>query len=251
MAGHSHWANIKHKKAANDAKKTKVITQMGRLIRGAIQVGGPDPDSNPRLRLAITKAKAQNMTNDVIDRILKKARGDADAKPMEDLTYEGYASNGVAVVVDVMSDNRNRTAPELRKLFERGGGSLGAPGCVSWQFHEKSFFAVSNSDEDSVLEALLEADADAEEIRQEDDMVFISAPSNCYDIIQRALKGANLDITSADISKIPENEVAIDDLEAAQKIQQFIDTLDEHDDVTAVYSNFAPTAEILDALHAE
>ena len=127
MAGHSHWANIKHKKAANDAKKTKVITQMGRLIRGAIQVGGPDPDSNPRLRLAITKAKAQNMTNDVIDRILKKARGDADAKPMEDLTYEGYASNGVAVVVDVMSDNRNRTAPELRKLFERGGGSLQHP----------------------------------------------------------------------------------------------------------------------------
>ena len=182
MAGHSHWANIKHKKAANDAKKTKVITQMGRLIRGAIQVGGPDPDSNPRLRLAITKAKAQNMTNDVIDRILKKARGDADAKPMEDLTYEGYASNGVAVVVDVMSDNRNRTAPELRKLFERGGGSLGAPGCVSWQFHEKALFAVSDSNEDSVLEALLEADADAEEIREEDGMVFISAPSNCYDL---------------------------------------------------------------------
>ena len=249
MAGHSHWANIKHKKAANDAKKTKVITQMGRLIRGAIQVGGPDPDSNPRLRLAITKAKAQNMTNDVIDRILKKARGDADAKPMEDLTYEGYASNGVAVVVDVMSDNRNRTAPELRKLFERGGGSLGAPGCVSWQFHEKALFAVSNSDEDTVLEALLETDA--EEIREENGIVFISAPSNCYDILQRTLKGADLTISSADITKIPENDVAINDLEAAQQIQKFIDTLDEHDDVTAVYSNFAPTAEILNALHAE
>jgi YebC/PmpR family DNA-binding regulatory protein len=249
MAGHSHWANIKHKKAANDAKKTKVITQMGRLIRGAIQVGGPDPDSNPRLRLAITKAKAQNMTNDVIDRILKKARGDADAKPMEDLTYEGYASNGVAVVVDVMSDNRNRTAPELRKLFERGGGSLGAPGCVSWQFHEKALFAVSDSDEDTVLEALLETDA--EEIREEDGIVFISAPSNCYDILQRTLKGADLTISSADITKIPENDVAINDLEAAQQIQKFIDTLDEQDDVTAVYSNFAPTAEILNALHAE
>ena len=191
------------------------------------------------------------MTNDVIDRILKKARGDADAKPMEDLTYEGYASNGVAVVVDVMSDNRNRTAPELRKLFERGGGSFGAPGCVSWQFHEKSLFAVSDSNEDSVLEALLEADADAEEIREEDGMVFISAPSNCYDLVQRALKAADLNISSADISKIPENEVAIDDLEAAQKIQKFIDTLDEHDDVTAVYSNFAPTPEILETLHGE
>ena len=141
---------------------------MGRLIRGAIQVGGPDPDTNPRLRLAIQKGKAQNMTNDVIDRLLARARGEGGAKPMEDLVYEGYASNGVAVVVDVMSDNRNRTAPELRKLFERGGGALGAPGCVSWQFHEQALFAVSDSDEDSVLEALLEADADAEDIREED-----------------------------------------------------------------------------------
>ena len=245
MAGHSHWANIKHKKASNDAKKTKVITQMGRLIRGAIQVGGPDPDTNPRLRLAIQKGKAQNMTNDVIDRILAKAKGATESKPMEDLTYEGYASNGVAVVVEVMADNRNRTAPEIRKLFERGGGTMGAPGCVAWQFHEKALFMVSDSDEDSVLEALLDADADAEEIQEEDGMVMISAPSNQYDILQKALNGAGFNISSADITKVPENDVEIDDLEIAQKIQHLIDTLDEHDDVTAVYSNFAPTEEVL------
>ncbi|TVR44738.1 MAG: YebC/PmpR family DNA-binding transcriptional regulator [Planctomycetota bacterium] len=248
MAGHSHWANIKHKKAANDAKKAKVITQMGRLIRGAIQVGGPSPDENPRLRLAIQKAKAQNMTNDVIDRILAKAKGEGDSKPMEELTYEGYASNGVAVVVEVMSDNRNRTAPEIRKLFERGGGAMGAPGCVAWQFHEKALFAVDGSDEESVLEALLAADADAEDIAEQEGQVLITAPANLYDVVNRALSEAGLSIASADISKIPENEVHIDDLETAQKIQRLIDTLDEHDDVTAVYSNFVPSADIAEEL---
>lgn len=248
MAGHSHWANIKHKKAANDAKKTKVITQMGRLIRGAIQVGGPDPDTNPRLRLAIQKAKAQNMTNDVIDRILAKARGAVDSKPMEDLTYEGYAVSGVAVVVEVMSDNRNRTAPEIRKLFERGGGSMGAPGCVAWQFHEKALFVVSDSDEESVMEALLAGNGDAEDIREEEGQVLVSAPSNLYEIIREALTAAGLSIASADISKVPENDVEISDLETAQKIQRLIDNLDDHDDVTAVYSNFAPTPEVAEAL---
>ena len=142
MAGHSHWANIKHKKAANDAKKAKVITQMSRLIKGAIQVGGPDLDTNPRLRLAVQKARAQNMTNDAIDQAIKRIAGEGNDKPVEELTYEGYAAGGVAVVVEAMTDNRNRTAPELRKLFERGGGgSFGAPGCVSWQFHDRAFFS--------------------------------------------------------------------------------------------------------------
>ncbi|TVR16464.1 MAG: YebC/PmpR family DNA-binding transcriptional regulator [Planctomycetota bacterium] len=248
MAGHSHWANIKHKKAANDAKKAKVITQMGRLIKGAIQVGGPDPDMNPRLRLAIQKAKAQNMTNDTIDRILAKAKGESTSKPMEDLAYEGYAAGGVAVVVEAMTDNRNRTAPEIRKLFERGGGSMGAPGCVSWQFHEKALVAVNGSDEESVLEALLAGDADAEDIESADGQVCITAESNQYDVIQRALAQADIEVTSADIARIAENDCPIDDLDTARTIQRLLDNLEDHDDVTAVYSNFSPSPDIVDQL---
>ena len=248
MAGHSHWANIKHKKAANDARKAKVITQMGRLIKGAIQVGGPDVDMNPRLRLAIQKAKAQNMTNDAIDRIIAKAKGESADGAMEELVYEGYAAGGVAVVVEAMTDNRNRTAPEIRKLFERGGGSMGAPGCVSWQFHDRAVFAVEGSNEDAVMEALLAGDADAEEISQDGDVVSITAPSDQYDAVQTALSAAGLTIASSDLTKIPENDCAVDDLEVAQRIQKLLDALEDHDDVTAVSTNFAPTAEVAEQL---
>ena len=249
MAGHSHWANIKHKKAANDARKAKVITQMGRLIKGAIAVGGPDVDSNPRLRLAIQKAKAQNMTNDTIGRIISKAKGEAGDKKIEELTYEGYASNGVAVVVESMTDNRNRTAPELKHLFERGGGSLGAPGCVAWQFHDRAVFSVSDSDEDTVMEALLEADCDSEDIAAADDgSVGITATIDQYGRINTALTEAGLTVERSDLTKIPENSVEIDDLEAALKIQKLLDNLEDNDDVTGVHSNFVPTPEIAEQL---
>lgn len=249
MAGHSHWANIKHKKGANDAKKAAVITKMGKLIAVAVQLGGPDVDANPRLRLAISKARAQNMNRDAIKRAIDKAAGlGAGGKIMEDLVYEGYASNGVAVVAEALTDNRNRTAPELRKLFERGGGSLGAPGCVSWQFHMKAVFMVENTSEDAVMEALLEADADAEDIVEEDGNVSIQAESDQYDAINDALTAAGLTIGSSDVTKVPDNDVVIDDVEAGQKIQNFLDMLEEHDDVSAVYTNFAPTAEVAAAL---
>lgn len=244
MAGHSHWANIKHKKAANDAKKAKVITQMGRLIKGAIQVGGPDVDTNPRLRLAIQKGKAQNMTNDAIDRIIAKAKGEGTSSAVEELVYEGYAAAGVAVVVEAMTDNRNRTAPELKKLFERGGGSMGAPGCVSWQFHDKSVFAVAGSTEDAVMEALLEADCDADDIAERDGLVEIQAPMEQYEAIQSALTAAGLTIERSDLTKIPENDAEVDDLETAQKIQKLLDALEEHDDVTGVHTNFAPSEAV-------
>ncbi|MHC5067313.1 MAG: YebC/PmpR family DNA-binding transcriptional regulator [Planctomycetota bacterium] len=248
MAGHSHWANIKHKKAANDAKKAKVITQMGRLIKGAIAVGGADVDTNPRLRLAIQKAKAQNMTNDAIDRVLAKARGDANNSQVEELTYEGYGAGGVAVVVESMTDNRNRTAPEIKKLFERGGGSLGAPGCVSWQFHDKSVFLVENCDEDSVLEALLSADCDAEDITPLDGDVEITAAMDQYDVISTALAEAGLTVARSDLTKGPENMVTVDDLDVATTIQKLLDNLEDHDDVTAVHTNFAPTTAVAEQL---
>jgi YebC/PmpR family DNA-binding regulatory protein len=244
MAGHSHWANIKHKKAANDAKKAKVITQMGRLIKGAIQVGGPDVEMNPRLRLAIQKAKAQNMTNEAIDRVIAKAKGEGADKAVEELAYEGYAAGGVAVVVEAMTDNRNRTAPEIRKLFERGGGSMGAPGCVSWQFHAKAVFAVEGSDEEAVMEALVAADADAEDIVQVDGMVQVTAATDQYDAIQRALAQAGLSIASSDLTKLAENDCEVADLEVAQRVQRLLDALEDHEDVTEVHTNFAPTTEV-------
>ncbi|MFW5882027.1 MAG: YebC/PmpR family DNA-binding transcriptional regulator [Planctomycetota bacterium] len=249
MAGHSHWANIKHKKAANDAKKAAVITRMGKLIKGAIQVGGPDPDMNPRLRLAIAKARAANMVKDAIDRIIKKATGESDDKPIEELVYEGYAAAGVAVVVETMTDNRNRTAPEIRKLFERAGGNMGAPGCVAWQFKQVATFLVTGADEDRVMEVLLEADCDADDIAEADtDTVSINAPPDQYDAIRQALEAAGLTIEQSDITKLPDNEAPIDDLATAQRIQKFLDQLDEHEDVTEVYTNFAPTPSVATAL---
>ncbi len=245
MAGHSHWANIKHKKGANDAKKAAVITQMGKLIKVAVQLGGPDVDTNPRLRLSISKARAQNMTRDAIERAIKKAAGMLDnGKQIEELVYEGYASNGVAVVVEAATDNRNRTAPELRKLFERGGGALGAPGCVSWQFHMKALFLVAGSDEDGVMEAILEADADAEDISITDNGISITAAPEYYDSIADALKSAQLEVLSSDLTKVADNTVEIDNLDAANKIQSFIENLESHDDVSSVYSNFTPTDAI-------
>lgn len=249
MAGHSHWANIKHKKAANDARKAKVITQMGRLIKGAIQVGGTDIDTNPRLRLAIQKAKAQNMTNDAIDRIIAKAKGQSDAAAMEELVYEGYAAGGVAVVVEAMTDNRNRTAPEIRKLFERGGGSMGAPGCVAWQFHDRAVFLLAGTDEDTVLEILLGADCDAEDVTATDDggVEVVAAPEQ-YEAISTAVTAGGLRIERSDLTKLPDNEVAIDDLGVAETIQRLLDNLEDHDDVTGVHTNFAPTAEVAERL---
>jgi len=246
MAGHSHWANIKHKKAANDAKKASVITKMGKLVQVAAQIGGPDPDANPRLRLAISKARAQNMTMDAIQRAINKGAGICgDAKVPEELVYEGYAAGGVAVVVEALTDNRNRTAPEIRKLFERAGGSLGAPGCVAWQFHQKALFQVGSDDEDAVMAALLEADADAEEIVADDGgRVAVLAPPEEYEGIGAALEAAGLEVLRSDVDKIPENHVEVDDPEIARKVQNLLDALDDHDDVSGVATNFAPTPEV-------
>ena len=250
MAGHSHWANIKHKKGANDAKKAAVITRMGKLITVAAQMGGPNPDDNPRLRLAISKARAQNMNRDAINRAIDKVAGiGSNGKTMEDLVYEGYASNGVAVVVEALSDNRNRTASELRTMFDRSGGSMGAPGCVAWQFQPKCIFLVENCSEEQVMEILIEADADAEEIAETDDgSVSIQAEPELYDQINDALSAADLTIASSDVTKLADNDVVIDDLQVAQRVQKFLDQLDEFEDVSAVYTNFTPTPDVAEQL---
>ncbi len=238
MAKHSHWDNIKHKKAANDAKKANVIAKMGKLLTVAVQMGGPHPSDNPRLRLAIDKARSGKMTMETIERAIKKAAGDGvGAKAMDTLSYEGYAPGGVALVVDALTDNRNRTAPEIKKLFERSGGAVGAPGCVSWQFKERALFLVENTSDDVVLEALLAADADAEDISAEDDNVAVVAAIPQFDTIQKALAAAKLSIASALFTKLPDNRVEIESAEVAAAILKLIDSLDDHDDVQDVYHN--------------
>ncbi len=238
MAKHSHWDNIKHKKSANDAKKASVIARMGKLITVAVQLGGPNLDDNPRLRLAVAKARSAHMNMEAIERAIKKAAGEGAAgKLMVELNYEGYAPGGVAVVVSALTDNRNRTAPEIKKLFERAGGAIGAPGCVSWQFKDRALFLVDSPSEDAVIEALLAANADAEEIVADEGQVSIAAAPSQFDAVSKALAAAKLSVVSADFGKIPDNMVAVTKADVAANVRMLVDSLEEHEDVQDVYHN--------------
>jgi YebC/PmpR family DNA-binding regulatory protein len=241
MAGHSHWANIKHKKAVNDRAKAKVLARMGKLIAIACQFGPPKLEDNPRLRLAVQKARASNMNNEAIDRAIKKAAGiGAEGRQMQDVVYEGYAPGGVAVVVVAATDNRNRTAPEVKKLFEYAGGAIGAPGCVAWQFKDKSVFLAGPASEEQVMEALLAADADAEDIvAGAQGQVEITAAPNQYDAILQALAKAKIAVIESDLTKIPDNTVPVADPAVAKAIQDLVAGLEEHPDVQEVFTNAA------------
>ncbi len=239
MAGHSHWANIKHKKKVNDKAKAKVLARMGKLIAIACQMGAPKLDENPRLRLAVQKARAQNMNNDAIDRAIKKAAGiAAGGKQMVDVTYEGYGPGGAALVITAATSNRNRTAAEVKLLLDHGGGSFGSMGCVSWQFTDTAVFLASGTDEDSVLEALLAGGADARDISANNDgQVEITAGPNQYDAVLKALAAAGITVEESDLTKIPENMVTIEDAAARELLQTLIEDLEDNEDVQDVYHN--------------
>lgn len=239
MAKHSHWDNIKHKKAANDKKKAAVIAKMGKLITVAVQLGGPHLSENPRLRLAVDKARSGKMNMEAIERAIKKAAGEgSNGRQMVELNYEGYGPGGVAIVLDILTDNRNRTAPEIKKIFERAGSAIGAPGCVAWQFKPKAAFLVAAKDPDAVMEILLAADADADDIDLiEDGQVAITADGQLFDVVQKALMAAKLTIISGELTKMPENMVAIGDPAVRQALDALIETLDDHDDVQEVFHN--------------
>ncbi len=245
MAGHSHWANIKHKKGVNDRAKAKVLARMGKLIAIAVQLGSPKPEENPRLRLAIQKARSSNMPMDAIERAIKKAAGiGVGDKPMAELSYEGYAPGGVAIVVDALTDNPHRTAPEIKKLFERAGGSIGAPGCVAWQFKVKAVFLVDSPSEDAVMEALMAADADAEEIAAMGSQVSITSAPGQYDAVSRALAAAKITVANSDLTKIPDLLVPVADADLVKQVQALLEALDEHPDVQEVFSNAQFPAEL-------
>lgn len=235
------YHNLKHHKDAADQKRAAVYAKMAVLITVAVQAGGgPRPEDNPRLRMAVTKARAAQMSSDAIDRAIKKGLGaGADGKQMVDVSYEGYAPGGVAVVVDALTDNRNRTAPEIKKLFEVHGGSVGAPGCVAWQFKPRALFVVQGADPDRVMEVLLEGGADAIDIQPEEGGASIVAEPKDFDTIQKVLAAAKIQIARAELTKIPDTLITAADPAIAERIQELLDALDDHPDVQDVVHNLA------------
>lgn len=238
MAGHSHWANIKHKKKVNDKAKAKVLARMGKLIKIACQMGPPKMEDNPRLRLAVQKARSANMNGEAIDRAIKRAAGiAADGKQMVDVIYEGYGPGGVALVIAAATDNRNRTAAEVKRIVDHGGGNFGNPGCVAWQFSDTAVFLASSTDEEAVMEALVTAEVDVDDIAAlEDGLVEVRAAPNLYDAVAKALATAGITVDESDLTKFPENMVEVPP-EAIKTLQDLLAELDENEDVSEVYHN--------------
>lgn len=245
MAGHSHWAGIKHKKAANDAKRGKLWSKIARMIIVAAKNGGGDPNMNLALRYSIDKAKAANMPKDTIEKAVKKGTGELDSVSYEDVLYEGYAPGGIAVMVDGLTDNRNRTGPEIKKIFERRGGSLGASGCVNWMFSKKGLITVKTDavDENDLMELALSAGAD--DMDNTGEVFEITCDPSAYDELKKALEEKDIPIELAEISMVPQNTVPVNDAETARKILNLMDDFEDHEDVQNVYANFDIPDEIL------
>lgn len=245
MAGHSHWAGIKHKKAANDAKRGKVWSKVARMIIVAAKAGGGDPSQNLTLRYAIDKAKAANMPKDTIEKAIKKGTGELGAVDYVDVLYEGYAPGGVAVMIEGLTDNRNRTAPEIKKIFERRGGSMGASGCVNYLFQKKGLITVKTDavDEDELMELALSAGAD--DMDNTGEIFEITCEPEAYNGLKTALEEKEIPLESAELLMIPDNTIAVNDVETARKIMSLMDDFEDHDDVQEVYANFDIPDDIL------
>ncbi len=240
MSGHSKFANIKHKKEKNDAAKGKIFTIIGREIAVAVKEGGPDPNNNSRLRDVIAKAKANNMPNDTIDRGIKKAAGDANSVNYEYVSYEGYGPNGIAIIVDALTDNKNRTAANVRSAFTKGNGNVGTPGCVSFMFDKKGLIIVDKEECDMDADDLMMAalDAGAEDFADEDDSYEITTDPEEFSNIREALEEQGIPMISAEVTMIPQTWVTLTNDTAIKNIQKTLDLLEEDDDVQAVYHNW-------------
>ena len=247
MSGHSKWSTIKHKKGALDAKRGKLFSKLSKLIITAARNGGGDPDMNLPLRYAIDKAKAANMTKDTIERAVKKGTGDLEGAQIEELLYEGYAPGGVALMVEALTDNRNRTAPEIKKILENRGGSLGATNCVGWMFSSKGVFRVDASKitEDKLMEIAL--DAGAEDLQRDGDGFEVTCEPTAFHEVQQALQDAGIEPELAEIQRVPSTTVKLDRDQAA-KVLALIENLEDHEDVQNVYSNFDVDEKILEEL---
>ena len=240
MSGHSKFANIKHKKERNDAAKGKIFTVIGREIAVAVKEGGSDPANNSRLRDVIAKAKANNMPNDTIDRGIKKAAGDANSVNYENLTYEGYGPNGVAIIVDTLTDNKNRTAANVRSAFTKGGGNVGTPGSVSYMFDKKGQIIIDKENCDMDADDLMMAalDAGAEDFNEEEDSFEIITAPDDFSAVREALEKAGIPLVEAQIAMIPQTYVELTDDQAIKDLHRTLDLLDDDDDVTDVWTNW-------------
>lgn len=240
MSGHSKFANIKHKKEKNDAAKGKIFTIIGREIAVAVKEGGPDPANNFKLAQVIAKAKSNNMPNDTIERGIKKAAGDAGNVNYEYVTYEGYGPNGIAIIVDALTDNKNRTAANVRSAFTKGQGNVGTPGCVSFMFDKKGQILIDK--EECALEAddlmMTALDAGAEDFNEEEDSFEILTDPDAFETVREALEKAEIPMMSAEVTMLPQTYVELTDETAVKNLQRTLDLLEDDDDVQAVYHNW-------------
>ena len=240
MSGHSKFANIKHKKEKNDAAKGKIFTIIGREIAVAVKEGGPDPNNNFKLATVIAKAKANNMPNDTIERGIKKAAGEGGNVNYEYITYEGYGPSGIAIIVDTLTDNKNRTAANVRAAFTKGGGNVGTPGCVSFMFDKKGQIIVDKEETDLSADDLMMTalDAGAEDFNEEDDSYEILTDPDSFDEVNKKLCDAGIPMLSAEVTMIPQNYVELTNEEDIKCLNRILDILDEDDDVQNVYHNW-------------
>jgi YebC/PmpR family DNA-binding regulatory protein len=250
MSGHSKWHSIKHQKGAADAARGKLFARLARQIEVAARDGGGDMEANPTLRTMVQKARDASMPKDNIERAIKRGTGELEGVRYETVTYEGYATNGVAVYVEVLTDNRNRTGSDVKNIFTRNGGSLSEPGAVAWQFERKGVLILEKSaatEDDLMLAAL---DAGAEDIEDQGDTWQITtAPSDLH-AVRTALDAAGISVTSADLTMLPSSTIALDEASSAKSVLRVIDALEEHDDVQNVYANFDIPDEVLEATYS-
>lgn len=239
MSGHSKFANIKHKKEKNDAKKGKIFTVIGRELAVAVKEGGPDPNNNSKLRDVIAKAKANNMPNDTIDRGIKKAAGNVDAVNYASITYEGYGPNGTAIIVETLTDNKNRTASNVRNAFTKGNGNVGTTGCVSYMFDAKGQIIVDKEEYETDADdfMMLALDAGAEDFNEEDDCYEILTAPDDFSQVREALEQEHVPMAQAEMTMIPQTYVELSDENDVKMFHRILDLLDEDDDVQAVYHN--------------
>lgn len=256
MAGHSKWANIKHRKAAKDAKKGQLFARFSREITKAAKLGGADPAGNFRLRTAIDKAKAAGIPNDNIDRAIARGAGSDDADSLEDVIYEGYGPGGVAIFIETETDNRNRTAGDIRSYFNKHNGNLGADGCVAWIFEQKGLIRVDQSlvGEEEIVEKAVEAGAEEVEPNDEEHVYEIQTDPADLNTVAQALSDAlaektEVTLKSAEMTRVPQNSVEVTDSEQAKDLLKLLDAIESHDDVNAVYANFEMDDSLLETVH--
>jgi len=245
MSGHSYWSGIKYKKAATDAKRGKIWSKLARMIIVAAKSGGGDPAANLSLRYAIDKAKAANMPKDTIEKAIKKGTGEVEGVSFEEVFYEGYGPGGVAIMVEALTDNHNRTTPEIKRIFEKHGGSLGTGGCVNWMFSKKGLITVSTAevDEEQLLEIALNAGAD--DMQNTGEVYEVTCDPGAYEKLKETLKEKEIPTQVAEISMVPQNTVPVNEERTAKKIISLMEAFEDHDDVQNTYANFDIPDEIM------